>query len=232
VRRIFLDTETTGLSPEKGHRIVEIAAIAYENRERITPDEDGVFHHYLNPHRKVDEEAVKIHGLDNNFLAEQKSFADIAAQFADFIRDGELIIHSAEFDRAFIDAEFNRITHPPLSSVAGSIICSLEWSRRHHGHLRRHSLDALCEHFGVDSSRRTAHSAIIDTELLAEVYFRMIQQQIEINIRDLTPTVEFKGGEVLVLTANNEEITHHQQYLRQMREDTGVAPLFGDDEKR
>ena len=228
MRRVFLDTETTGLSPEKGHRIVEIAAIAYENRSRVQSGQGGVFHHYLNPQRKVDEEAVKIHGLDDEFLAGQPFFADIAAAFVDFIRGGELIIHNAEFDRAFIDAEFNRITHPPLSKVVDKIVCSLEWSRHHHNHLRRHSLDALCDHFGVDNSHRTTHNALVDTELLADVYFRMIQQQMKMDMQNLLPTVEFKGAEVRVLAASDEEMAMHQEYLRQMREETGVAPIFND----
>lgn len=229
MKRVFLDTETTGLSPEKGHRIVEIAAIAYENNASLADDE--IFHCYLNPQREVDEEAREVHGLSDDFLARQPLFKDVADRFTAFIRGAELIIHNAEFDCAFIDAEFDRLGYAPITDVVERVVCSLELSRKNNSALRRHSLDALCDHFGVDASERTTHNALLDTKLLAQVYFRMVQRQMEMSMSDLMPSFEFKGGAVRVVKATAAEVDAHARFLQNMEADSGVSPLFNGGEK-
>ena len=163
MREIVFDTETTGLDPAQGHRIVEIGAVEISN---LIPT-GRVFHVYLNPERDMPEEAFRVHGLSNEFLLQHKRFADIVAEFIDFIEDSPLVAHNAEFDTRFLNAELALVDLPAL---AGSrIVDTLAMARRLNPGSPA-SLDALCQRYGIDSSRREKHGALLDAGLLAEVY--------------------------------------------------------------
>jgi len=163
MREIVFDTETTGLDPSKGDRVVEIGAVEILN---LIPT-GRVFHTYIDPERDVPEEAFRVHGLSRDFLAQHKKFAEIAAAFVDFIEDSPLVAHNAEFDVRFINAEFATLKLPPLAPAR--IIDTLAMARRLHPGSPA-SLDALCQRYGVDLSRRDKHGALLDAGLLAEVY--------------------------------------------------------------
>ncbi|HMM77382.1 MAG TPA: DNA polymerase III subunit epsilon [Gammaproteobacteria bacterium] len=169
MRQIVLDTETTGLAPEEGHRVIEIGCIELKNR-RLTGQH---FHYYLNPEREIDAGAAEVHGLTLDKLRESPRFADIVADFVEFVRGAELVIHNAAFDVGFIDAELAR-----LGSAWGRIedYCrvfdTLKLARELHPG-QRNSLDALCKRYDVDNDHRTLHGALLDAELLADVYLAM-----------------------------------------------------------
>lgn len=163
MREIVFDTETTGLDPAQGHRVVEIGAVEISN---LIPT-GRVFHVYINPERDMPEEAFRVHGLSNEFLLQHKPFAKIVAEFIDFIEDAPLVAHNAEFDTRFLNAELALVDRPAL---AGSrIIDTLAMARRLNPGSPA-SLDALCQRYGIDSSRREKHGALLDAGLLAEVY--------------------------------------------------------------
>jgi DNA polymerase-3 subunit epsilon len=172
VRQIFLDTETTGLAPEEGHRIVEIGCIEMVHRRRT----ERTLHHYLNPERASHEDAVRVHGLSDEFLADKPLFAAIADELLAFVAGAELIIHNAAFDVAFLNAELARLGRPPIEEHVERITDSLAMARdRFPG--KANSLDALCKRLEVDNSSRTLHGALLDAGLLAEVYIRLTRGQ-------------------------------------------------------
>ena len=169
MRQIVLDTETTGLSTAQGHRIIEIGAIELVNR-RLTGRE---FHRFLNPERDIDEGAVAIHGITSAQLDTEPLFRDIVDDFLDFVRDAELIIHNAEFDVGFLEHELRLMQHPrPTITDHCLVLDTLKIAREMHPG-QRNSLDALCKRYSVDASRRDVHGALIDSELLAQVYLAM-----------------------------------------------------------
>lgn len=163
MREIVLDTETTGLDPASGHRVVEIGAVEISN---LIPT-GRVFHRYVDPERDMPDEAFRVHGLSREFLAQHKVFKEIAAEFLDFIEEAPLIIHNAEFDTRFLNAEFALLSIPPLSATR--IVDTLAMARRRHPG-GPNSLDALCQRYAIDLSRRDKHGALLDANLLAEVY--------------------------------------------------------------
>ncbi len=163
MREIILDTETTGLDPEAGHRIVEIAAL--EVIDGVTTGK--MFHSYVNPERDMPDEAYRIHGLSQGFLEQHPRFAVITDEFLDFISGATLVIHNAEFDMRFINAELARLRKGPIGME--SVVDTVELARRRFPGAQA-SLDALCRRFGIDNSARTTHGARLDAELLAEVY--------------------------------------------------------------
>jgi len=163
MREIVLDTETTGLDPASGHRVVEIGAVEISN---LIPT-GRMFHRYIDPERDMPEEAFRVHGLSREFLAQHKVFREIAGEFVDFIEDMPLVIHNAEFDTRFLNAEFALLELPPLNSAR--IIDTLAMARRRHPG-GPNSLDALCQRYAIDLSRRDKHGALLDANLLAEVY--------------------------------------------------------------
>ena len=179
-REIFLDTETTGLTVEDKHRIIEVAAISYVNRK---PLENGVFHSYCDPQREVPADAVEIHGMNNSFLTGKPLFADIAKLLQDFVRDGDVYIHNAEFDSKFLDNEFKAVGLPPLAEVAHSVSCTIKISKSKNPHMHRHNLDTLCRHYGVDDSARGKHNALLDVKLLANVYYAMTREQMAMGMK-------------------------------------------------
>lgn len=163
MREIVLDTETTGLDPLRGDRLVEIGCVEIVNRF-VTGQ---VFHRYINPERPMSPEAFAVHGLSDSFLADKPVFRDVAAEFLEFIGDDPLIIHNASFDIGFLNAELKRIRKGPIST--DRVVDTLMIARRKHPG-QQNSLDALCGRYGIDNSRRTRHGALLDAEILAEVY--------------------------------------------------------------
>ncbi|MDB5530817.1 MAG: dnaQ [Devosia sp.] len=165
-RQVVLDTETTGLSPATGDRLVEIGCVELVNH---LPS-GKTFHVYLNPQRSMPEEAFRVHGLSDDFLADKPLFSAVATDFRSFIEDATLIIHNAPFDMGFLNAELTNLGQPKLTNeVIDTVMLARE---RHPG--ARVSLDALCKHYGIDTSRRTLHGALLDSEILAEVYLELI----------------------------------------------------------
>lgn len=172
MRQIVLDTETTGLDHKQGHRIVEIAAVELSNRQ-LTGNH---FHYYLNPERDSDEGALQVHGLTTEFLQDKPKFYEISKEFLSFIDDAELIIHNAPFDVGFLNYELDLINLRALNSYCLLITDTLKLAKELHPG-RRNNLDALCERYNIDNSRRTLHGALLDAELLAEVYLAMTRGQ-------------------------------------------------------
>ncbi len=172
MRQIILDTETTGLDPRQGHRVIEIAAVEMLNR-RLT---DNHFHRYLNPDRDIEEGAMQVHGITREFLQDKPRFPDIAQEFIEFVQGAELIIHNAPFDTSFLNMELALHGLHELQSFSGEVIDTLIMARSLHPG-QRNSLDALCKRYGVDNSTRTLHGALLDCELLAQVYLSMTRGQ-------------------------------------------------------
>src|SRR3990170_2117479 len=170
MRQIILDTETTGLEPEQGHRIIEIGCVELMNRRKT----GRTFHRYLRPDREVDRGAIQVHGLTNEFLAQQPRFADVVDDLIEFISGAELIIHNAAFDLAFLDAELKRLPGPlrQVRNICASVIDTLPLARQMHPG-QRNSLDALCKRYGVDNSHRELHGALLDAQILLDVYLAM-----------------------------------------------------------
>jgi DNA polymerase-3 subunit epsilon len=169
MRQIVLDTETTGLSPSQGHRIIEIGCVEIVNR-RLTGRE---FHRFVNPERDIDEGAQRVHGISRADLESEPRFAEIVDDLLDFIRDGELVIHNAEFDVGFLEHELQLMQHPqPTIATHAMVLDTLGLARQLHPG-QRNSLDALCKRYAVDASKRDVHGALIDAELLARVYLAM-----------------------------------------------------------
>lgn len=168
MRQIVLDTETTGLSPETGHRVIEIGCVELIDRTLTGKH----FHYYLNPQRKVDEGAFRVHGISNEFLEDKPLFKSIAESLIDFIRDSELIIHNAPFDIGFLNAEFSRLNWPKKVHDYCSISCTLKMAREKHPG-QKSNLDALCKRYSVNNSNRELHGALLDAEILASVYLAM-----------------------------------------------------------
>jgi DNA polymerase III subunit epsilon len=174
MRQIVLDTETTGLEPELGHRIIEIGCVELVNR-RVT---GRTFHRYLNPERAIDEGAMSVHGIKRADLDDKPKFADIVDELCAFISDAELVIHNAAFDVAFVDAELARLAGPPRTvATLCRVLDTLTLARSMHPG-QRNNLDALCKRYDVDNSRRDLHGALLDAQILADVYLAMTGGQV------------------------------------------------------
>lgn len=215
MRQIFLDTETTGLYPEQGHRVIEIAAIETINR-RPTGNH---FHQYLNPEREIDAAAQEVHGITLEFLQDKPRFESIADDFIQFVKDSELIIHNAPFDVGFLNSELGRLGLQPVATFCDKITDTLKMAKDARPG-QRNNLDALCRHFEIDNSRRTLHGALLDAELLAEVYMALTRGQDSLMI-DLEHEAETHKGvwsntnmtKLKVLMANEQECAAHESYL-------------------
>ena len=181
-RQIVLDTETTGLNPGSGDRIIEIAGVELFNR-RLTGKH---FHAYLNPGRASHPDALKVHGLTEEFLADKPRFEQIAADMLDFVRDAEIIIHNAPFDCAFLDAELDRLSQPAFRQHVALVTDTLAMAKMQFPG-KFNNLDALCRRFGIDNAHRTLHGALLDAELLAEVYLSLTRGQDSLVIDLETP---------------------------------------------
>lgn len=227
-RQIVLDTETTGLETSQGHRIIEIGCVEVSERSLTGRH----FHVYINPEREVEDSAVAVHGLDNDFLADKPVFAAIVEEFLDFIRGGELIIHNAAFDVGFIDHELNLLgTVKERVADICTVTDTLAMARRKHPG-QKNTLDALCKRYMVDNSQRDLHGALLDAEILAEVYLAMTGGQTALSL-------DSSGGEddsvsgirrlpagrpaLKVVGASVAEREAHQVFLETVRKATGEA---------
>ena len=226
MRQIFLDTETTGLEHKLGHRIIEIGCVEMRHRRLIRRH----FHHYLNPDRDIDAGALEVHGLTREFLQDKPRFADIAEAFLDFVRGAELIIHNAPFDVGFLNAELALLHREPIETVCPSVLDSLRLAKELHPG-KKNNLDTLCERYGIDNSKRTRHGALLDAEILAEVYVAMTRGQesliMEIDPDPLKPSQtslaplprEVRQAHV-VLRANAQEQAEHARLLTSIQSES------------
>ena len=212
MRRIVVDTETTGLDPKQGHRIIELAAVELDGRKVS----QRRFHRYLNPEREIDAGAVAVHGLTYERLQNEAKFADIAASFLEFIEGAELIIHNAPFDIGFLNHEMGLIALPPLQHT---VLDTLKLAREMHPG-KKNSLDALCSRYEVDNAHRNLHGALLDTELLAEVYFAMTRGQESLLGEDAPTTrkqavlsTDASRPTLRVLQPSVKELADHLQQL-------------------
>lgn len=212
MRKIVVDTETTGLDPKQGHRVIELAAIELDGRKVSLRR----FHRYLNPEREIDAGAVAVHGLTYERLQNEAKFADIAPGFLEFIEGAELIIHNAPFDMGFLNHELGLIGLPPLRN---EVVDTLKVAREMHPG-KKNSLDALCSRYEIDNAHRSLHGALLDTELLAEVYFAMTRGQ-ESLLGEEAPkmrqpavlSTDASRPKLRVLQPSEEELAAHAQQL-------------------
>jgi DNA polymerase-3 subunit epsilon len=225
-RQIVLDTETTGLDPKQGHRIIEIACVEVANRQ-VTPRH---YHVYVDPEREIEEGATNVHGLTWDDLRGKPKFHDIAADLLDFILDAELIIHNAPFDIGFLDHEFALAGRETLTDAHIAVVDTLKLARELHPG-KRNNLDALCERYQIDNSQRKLHGALLDAALLAEVYLAMTRGQ-DALVMDLPGTqllrpIELAGERqaLLVLAASADELSAHEAYLDEI-DRTNKAPCL------
>ena len=225
MRQIIFDTETTGLDPNQGHRIVEIGCVEIVNRT-VTGNS---LHIYLNPDRDSDPEALAVHGLTTEFLADKPRFNEVATQFLDFIKGAELIAHNASFDVKFFNAELKRIGQGELAGLCDKITDSLLFARTLYPG-KRNSLDALCDRHGISNAHRTLHGALLDSQLLAEVWLAMTRGQdaLLIDVDDSGPSTgngmtmkAFDGSGLPVVTASEEELALHEEYLASLDKSVG-----------
>ncbi|MDR2093115.1 MAG: DNA polymerase III subunit epsilon [Azoarcus sp.] len=216
MRQIVLDTETTGLDWKSGDRVIEIGCVELLDRS-LTGEH---FHVYINPERSIAAEARAVHGIDEDFLADKPVFAAIAADFEAFVRDAELIIHNAAFDIGFLDHELDLLGKPPLRELCANVIDTLKMAREQNPG-KKASLDALCERYAIDNAHRTLHGALLDAELLAEVYLAMTRGQESLLMaleeepaaETGTGTLSGKRPTLKVLRPSDEELAAHEAVL-------------------
>jgi len=238
MRQVVLDTETTGLSTAHGHRIIEIGCVELLNR-RLTGRE---FHRFLNPDRDIDQGAEAVHGISRADLENEPRFPEIVDQFLDFLRDAELVIHNATFDVGFIEHELKLMKHPqPKIEHHATVLDTLTLARKLHPG-QRNSLDALCKRYEVDASKRDVHGALIDSDLLANVYLAMTGGQTVLLLDDEAPATgtdtrdhaahadgdkrtpnDLPAADLIVIKANPDEVTAHEAMLERIRKSGACA---------
>ena len=221
MRQIFLDTETTGLDPNQGHRIIEVAAIEFINRQTT----NNRFHFYVNPQREIDAAAQEVHGITLDFLNDKPLFANIAADFIAFINGSELVIHNAPFDVGFLNMEFGKIGMEKLESYCDGIMDSLKFAKEIRPG-QRNSLDALCRAFDVDNSTRSLHGALLDAQLLGEVYIQMTrgQEAFTINFEEDSSKAALQSvdhADLIITQPALDEVEAHNNYLRSINRTDG-----------
>lgn len=226
-RQVVLDTETTGLDPALGHRVIEIGALELVNR-RIT---GHTWHVYLNPERQIDAGAQAVHGISQEFLADKPRFADVAAAFLDFVGGAELVIHNAPFDLGFLDAELHRLDLGPLTRRCG-VLDTLKLAKGLHPG-QKNNLDALCKRYLVDNSGRNYHGALLDAQLLAEVYLAMTrgQETLGIDVRPPMPGLgdalaRSRPARLRVQRADAAELAAHAAYLAALAKAGAGSPSW------
>ncbi|MGH8647777.1 MAG: DNA polymerase III subunit epsilon [Burkholderiales bacterium] len=220
MRQIVLDTETTGLEPELGHRIIEIAGVELVNR-RFTGND---FHRYFNPGRESDAGALEVHGLTAEFLSDKPKFRDVAAEFLDYLSGVELVIHNSAFDIAFLNRELDLAELKPVTDYCPDIVDTLRLAKDLHPG-KKNSLDALCERYQVDNSKRTLHGALLDAELLADIYVAMTRGQESLMMEGeygASPRGEAALAsvkrELVVIAATPAELQEHMQQLEDIEQ--------------
>lgn len=223
MRQIILDTETTGLDPRQGHRIIEVAGVEVVNR-RLT---NRHFHQYINPDRDIDEGAQAVHGISREFLSDKPRFADIAGNFLDFIDGAELVMHNAPFDVGFLNAELALMGKGPVTNFCNSVTDTLKMARDNYPG-KRNSLDALCERLEIDNSHRNLHGALLDAELLAEVYLMMTRGQdgLAMVFEESKQSIAFSSdtsrlSHLKIHSANDADLEAHRQLLEQIQKESG-----------
>lgn len=232
MRQVVLDTETTGLEPAAGHRIIEIGCVELVNR-RLTKKH---FHRYINPERAVEAGALEVHGIEDDFLARQPVFAGVAREFVEFVDGAELVIHNAEFDIGFINHELSQVEGVPDDiRERCSVLDTLGLARKLHPG-QRNSLDALAKRYAIDNSMRELHGALLDAEILADVYLTMTGGQVSLSLDAETaeggasevrvPSVNRTGLTLAVPSASDDELAAHEAMLERLREQAGGAVLW------
>ena len=221
MRQIILDTETTGLNPKSGDRIIEIGCVEMVNR-RLTGNN---FHYYINPERDSDPGALAVHGLTTEFLSDKPKFSDIVDTLCDFVRDAEIIIHNAPFDLGFLDAEFERLGKTNFMACVHQVTDTLAQAKELFPG-KRNSLDALCERYQVSNAHRTLHGALLDAELLAEVYLAMTrgQDSLTMDLQVGGEGYEANGAgipiaDILVVPPTADELAEHELLLNSLEKE-------------
>lgn len=224
MRQIILDTETTGLDPTQGHRIIEIAAVELVNRQLT----GSHFHRYVNPQRESEEGALQVHGLTEEFLRDKPKFGEIVDEFLDYAGGAELVIHNAPFDVAFLNRELDLLDRKAITEYCPAIIDTLRMAKDIFPG-KKNSLDALCERYQVDNSARTLHGALLDAHLLAAVYLAMTRGQ-ESLVMDVEPAMSATASvvedsvsalDLIVLRASDEELAAHKKLLADIDKASG-----------
>ena len=230
MRQIIFDTETTGLNPKEGHRIIEVGAIEIINRRKT----GRTFHRYFKPDREVDAGAVQVHGITNEFLSSQPRFGELVNELLEFLSGAELVIHNASFDVSFMDAELERLKHKARMSDVCQIYDTLALARKMHPG-QRNSLDALCKRYEVDNSNRQYHGALLDAELLLDVYLAMTGGQDSLVLDEMNGGVPGGAGAdswvrpqgvLPVLMATAEELTAHEKILEKLDKESGGKTVW------
>ena len=233
-RQILLDTETTGLDPKSGHRVIEIGCVEIVNR-KFTGSE---FHTYLNPEREIDEEAEKIHGLSFEFLSDKPKFYEVLDEFLEYIKDSELLIHNAPFDIGFINHEIKLHSKkgPFVETIVDKITDTLQIAREKHPG-QRNSLDALAQRYEIGGYDRSYHGAILDSKILGDVYLAMTGGQSDLfqanaaNKKSAlaetkTDMSSIKDAKIVLTSISEDEEKRNLDYLKNMQEETGVEPVW------
>jgi DNA polymerase-3 subunit epsilon len=228
MRQIVLDTETTGLDPKQGHRIIEVAGVEFVNRRPTGRH----IHFYLDPEREIDAGATDVHGLTWDMLRDKAKFADVVHEFLEFAQGAQWIIHNAPFDIAFLDEELKRVNLPSVAAVAADVIDTLALAREQFPG-KKNGLDSLCERFGVANAHRTLHGAMLDAQLLAEVYLAMTRGQESLTIDIVVPMTVLDGNlaaetlaAVRVLMPSDDELDLHRAYLAELQLECRGACLW------
>jgi len=219
MRQIVLDTETTGIDPKEGHRIIEIGCVEVVNR-RLTGNH---FHVYINPGRHIEQEAIEVHGITNEFLADKPTFSQVAREFVNFIKGAQLVIHNAPFDVGFMDHEFGMeaSTKGVITNQICDVLDTLTLARQMHPG-QKNNLDALCKRYGIDNSHRTLHGALLDAEILADVYLLMTGGQTKLKLASSSGSdadstairrIQRSANKLKVIKATADEITQHEARL-------------------
>jgi DNA polymerase-3 subunit epsilon len=219
MRQIVLDTETTGIDPKEGHRIIEIGCVEVVNR-RLTGNH---FHVYINPGRHIEQEAIEVHGITNEFLADKPTFSQVAQEFVNFIKGAQLVIHNAPFDVGFMDHEFGMeaSTKGVITNQICDVLDTLTLARQMHPG-QKNNLDALCKRYGIDNSHRTLHGALLDAEILADVYLLMTGGQTKLKLASSSGSdaestairrIQRSANKLKVIKATADEITQHEARL-------------------
>jgi DNA polymerase-3 subunit epsilon len=229
MRQIILDTETTGLDPSEGHRIIEIGCVEMIDR-KLTGNN---FHQYLQPDHEIDEGAIQVHGISNEFLQDKPRFAEIMDDFMQYVKGAELIIHNAPFDIGFLDTEL-RAQRSPWGDVTQhcQIVDTLVMAKKRFPG-KRNSLDALCKRYFIDNSHRTLHGALLDSEILADVYLLMTGGQVSLTLQTINADgfadsteirrIDSNRDKLCIIQANEEELLAHAERLEAIQKKSGLC---------